>query len=176
LRKTGVYMQDLNISYDSPVADLTSVETVADKSLLPITEVLGTSYIETLTNKVWVYERSLAETSVNGFVYRGLDWKPAEFTVNTGTQQITLNIEDGVQDNILLTIVKKEFARNAVWNNEITTTTTISLMDSNTVQAEFLQASPAELPDKYYYGGDPALTEDNGFVLTDENDQPLEGN
>jgi len=175
LRKTGVYMQDLNISYDSPVADLTSVETVADKSLLPITEVLGTSYIETSTNKVWVYERSLAETAVNGFVYRGLDWKPAEFTVNTGTHQITLNIEDGVQGNILLTIVKKEFARNAVWNNEITTSTTVSLMDSNTVQAEFLQARPAELPDKYYYGGDPALTEDNGFTLTDEKDQPLEG-
>ena len=48
-------------------------------------------------------------------------------------------------------------------------------MESETTPARFLQARPAELPDKYYYGGDPALTEDSGFAILDEDNDPLEG-
>jgi len=175
LRKTGIYYQDLNSNYHNVVADLANIETIVSLNDLPSTEVIGECYLETATNKVWVYENSLDQTAVNGFVYKGLRYSPPEFTVNTSTRQITLNIENGVQDGVLLTITKKEFATQNIWNNQVTTATTLSLMDSTTMQAKFLQAKPAELPDKYYYGGDPALTDTTGFALTDENDQPLEG-
>ena len=48
-------------------------------------------------------------------------------------------------------------------------------MDSTTVPARFLQARPAELPDKYYYGGDPALFDDSGFAVTDDQGNTLQG-
>ena len=173
LRKTGIFTHDIDQSFDSPI--LTSVNSTATLSGLPLTEVLGTAYIVTATNEVWVYTKSNRSEAVNGYEFTGLRYLEPEFTVNTLTNKIVLNIEEGVQTGIKLTLIKREFARAAVWNNEVTTSTTLSLMESTTTPAKFLQARPAELPDKYYYGGDPALTEDSGFAVTNENNEPLEG-
>jgi hypothetical protein len=92
-------------------------------------------------------------------------------------QQITLNIEGGVSSDIKLEIVKKEFEKRKVWNDVDPTDSrrTLSIMNSTSTQAKFLQAEPAELPDKYYFGGDIALVTSGGSPLTDINNEPLEG-
>lgn len=90
-------------------------------------------------------------------------------------QYIQLNIEGGLEDGVELVIKKRQFDRNNVWNDVLTTNTTKTLMDSTTVQAKFLQEKPAELPDIYYYGEARALDVRSGLALTDENDEPLEG-
>lgn len=183
LRKTGVYRQVTTASYDSPVINFTTISNVAllttsTSTSLPITNVVGTAYVVTATNQVWVYNNSSRFGSVNGYEYTGFDYLPPEFSLNVvgSNQTIQLNIEEGVASNILLTITKKEFDVAKVWNDidPDNTATTISLIESSSGPARFLQARPAELPDTYYYGGDPTLTEDTGFALTDEDDEPLE--
>jgi hypothetical protein len=89
--------------------------------------------------------------AINGFEYNGLNYIPPEFYVNTSTQQVILNIPNGITQGIKLTIVKKDFYRNTSWNNELSTSTTLSLLDSTTLPAQFLQKEPAELP-VYFYG------------------------
>jgi hypothetical protein len=89
--------------------------------------------------------------------------------IGPALQQITLNIQEGVRDNIKLVVIKKQIKPTELWNNGI------SLLSSNSAPAEFLRAKPAELPDMYYYGGDPTLTTGAGFALTDDNNDPLEG-
>ena len=175
LRKVGTYYQDITVSYDSPEADLTAVGTTSTAALLPGTAEYGTSYVVTTTNQVWVYTGSKEVSAVNGFVYHGLNYLPAEFSVNTSTNEITLNIQDGVQEGVKLTIVKREFDRADVWNTEVSSASTLSLLDSDTVPAKFLQTQPAELPDNYYYGGDTAITNVAGIALTDNENSPLEG-
>jgi hypothetical protein len=89
--------------------------------------------------------------------------------IGPALQQITLNIQEDIRDNIKLVVVKKQIKPSELWNNGI------SLLSSNSGPAEFLRAKPAELPDMYYYGGDPTLTTGAGFALTDDNNDPLEG-
>lgn len=89
-----------------------------------------------------------------------------EFTIDTTSNEITLNISNGVTSGTNLTIVQK---RGYVW------TGTESLLTSPVQQAVFLRAKEAELPDIYYYGGDPTLLDEGYFPLTDDNDQPLQG-
>ena len=78
------------------------------------------------------------------------------------------NIVPGVQIDI-------EQKIGHVWEDIINDTTTKSLLDSTSTQAKFLMASPAVLPDSDYYGGNPVLTDDNNFELTDDNNNPIEG-
>jgi hypothetical protein len=174
LSKTGRYHQDIMLSYDSPII-VGEIQPISDTSLLPPNTVIGQAVLVTSTNQVWVYEKSIELDSINGYVYRGLNYIPPEFTINLSTQEITLNIMDGIRSNVKLTIVKQEFERSTLWNDEITTTKTKSLMDSNTIPAKFLQARPTELPNWYYYGGDLTLTSEDGFALTDNTGQPLQG-
>lgn len=177
LNKAGTFYHDTTISYDSNLVTNISTATLSDTVLLPDRSLavdLGTAYIITSTNQVWVYTNSSEPDAVKGFVYRGLNYQEPEFTVNTSSQ-IVLNIKNGVQDGIRLSIVKKEFTRNSMWNTEITNSSTVSILESTTVPAKFLQAYPADLPDVYYYGGDNQLISDNGFALTDNDDEPLEG-
>jgi hypothetical protein len=49
--------------------------------------------------------------------------------------------------------MKKEFATTNIWNDIVNTTETLSLFDSTTMPAIFLKEKSAELPDKYYFGG-----------------------
>jgi hypothetical protein len=164
----------INFTTISNVALLTTSTSTA----LPITNVVGTAYVVTSTNQVWVYNNSSRYGAVNGYEYTGFDYLPPEFSINVSgsNQTIQLNIEDGIASSVLLTITKKEFDVAKVWNDidPENTATTISLIESSSAPARFLQARPAELPDTYYYGGDPTLTEDTGFALTDEDDEPLE--
>ena len=242
LNKTGTFHQDITVSYDSP--RYTSIGTTSTVDLLPSTTVMGQGYIVEDTNQVWIYENSVDSSSVNGYVYRGLDYQPPEFTVEiidktmalnfgidavkmaigvlpedllydlNGDGQVTLtdalsyvklavgydftelgftvntesnaslliknsfdlilNIDNGVQGGIKLVVTKKDLT--TVWNDIISSDETKSLMVSSTTQAKFLQLRPAELPDKYYYGGDPGLVGDDGYAITTDEDQPLEGN
>jgi hypothetical protein len=89
--------------------------------------------------------------------------------IGPALQQITLNIQGDIGDNIKLVVIKKQIKPSELWNNGI------SLLSSNSAPAEFLRSKPAELPDMYYYGGDPTLTTGAGFALTDDNNDPLEG-
>jgi len=176
LNKSGTYHQDTNISYDSPI--IKTIDFTTSTETLPYTSVIGTAFVTTLTNQVWVYAGSKDATSVDGYEYRGLNYQPAEFTIvaDEFKQEISLNIPGGVQPGLRLTVVKKQFNSNDVWNSVlISGQTTKSLMDSTTVPAKFLQARPAELPDNYYYGGDPALFDDSGFAVTDDQGRTLQG-
>jgi hypothetical protein len=97
---------------------------------------------------------------------------------NYGTllnQHITLNIANGVQDNVRLTIVKRGFEKDNIWNDQNSSSATKSLLESTTMPARFLQAKLAELPDVNYYGESTALNINSGLALTDENNEPLEG-
>ena len=171
LSKVGTFHQDISVSYDSP--QLKYQGTVTSVSLLPVTTVIGTGYVVADTNQVWVYEDSTEAESVNGYVYHGLDYREPEFTIDAGSRQITLNIENGIQEGVKLTLIKRDIS--LVWNDIISSGSTKSLIESKSTQARFLQARPAELPDKYYYGGDPILSQDDGYAITTDQDQPLEG-
>jgi hypothetical protein len=150
LSKTGSYRQDLLISFDSPVANIKgSVATVLD---LPATNIIGDAYVVTKTNQVWVYSTAPEIGSLNKYIYTGLNYVDPEFSIDKETQLLTLNIQTGVDRNIELIIVKKEAVIDAIWNDQISISSTKSLMQSTTTPARFLQARPAELPDKYYYG------------------------
>jgi len=177
LKKDPYFYHDTTLAYDSPQYNI--IGTMDNETMLStVTTVvltLGDGYIVTSTNQVWIYTNSTELDAVNGFVYRGLKYAPPEFTINTSTQQIKLNIVDGVEPNIKLSFVKKQFNRLSCWNNIVDANTTLSLLESTTVPAKFLQARPAELPDSYYYGGPDILT-DGGNPLTDTNSNPLIGN
>ena len=166
LNKVGTFYQDTNISYDSQLVDI-NASTVATANDLPAAELVGTAYVVTATNQVWVYTDSNEADSVNGYVYRGLNYAPPEFTIDTTSQQITLNIPEGIEPGVKLTVIQR---KSTVWNDGA-----LSLMDSTTMPARFLQARPAELPDTYYYGGETALIDDANFTISNENNDPLEG-
>ena len=166
LNKIGTFHQDIDISYDSQNVDI-SVDILSTVDELPDTETIGLAYVVTATNHVWVYTDSNEGDSVNGYVYRGLNYIPPEFTVDTTSQQITLNIPEGIEPGVKLTVIKRN---STLWNDGST-----SLMNSSTLPARFLQARPAELPDTYYYGGETALIDDANFTISDENNDPLEG-
>jgi hypothetical protein len=152
LRKEGMYYHDISVAYDSP--EYTSILGYYENSqLLPANATKGDAYLITGTNQVWIQENSIEVGSVNGFVYKGLNYSPPEFTltVSTSTQNITLNVD--LKDNVKLVIMKKEFATTNIWNDIVNTTETLSLFDSTTMPAIFLKEKSAELPDKYYFGG-----------------------
>lgn len=172
LRKHGEYRQDIEKSFNTPKFNLKG--TTATISLLPLNAIKSDAYLVTATNQVWIYTDSKKINSINGFEYTGLDYYPPEFSVNTSTQQLILNVVNGVKSGIKITIVKKDFRRDSSWNNEITTATTLSLLDSTTRQAKFLQMQPAELPNDYYYGGSIMLTDESEQPLLDNNGDPLE--
>jgi hypothetical protein len=89
-----------------------------------------------------------------------------EFTINTSTQELRLNIADGIVEGTQLKIVKSEAT---AW------TGTESILTSDVIQAQFLRDKPTTLPDSYFYGGDPVLVEDNNTPLTNDSEEPLEG-
>ena len=174
LNKSGRYYQDLTLAYDSP--DIVgNIELIGSTDLLPSTNTIGKAFLVTSTNQVWVYKNSSELAARHGYVYHGLDYIPPEFTINPQTQQITLNIINGVTPKVKLIIVKRQFESSSVWNDKNCECTTKSLMDSTTIPAKFLQARPTNLPDWYYYGGDLTLEDQTGFGLTDSTGQPLQG-
>jgi len=174
LRKSGTYIHDTTITYDSPDTKGIKIGTTSTVAGLPYTTEIGKAYTVTSTNQVWVYTDSIEPDSFKGYVYRGLQYLPPEFTISN-TQQLILNITGGVGDRIKLAVVKKEFDKSAEWNDVDPNNSrrTLSIIDSTTLPAKFLQEKTAELPDKYYYGGDITLTDNDGSPLLDDNNKPL---
>ena len=89
-----------------------------------------------------------------------------EFTINTSTRELRLNIADGIVAGTQIKLVKLEAT---VW------TGTESILTSDSIQAQFLRDKPTTLPDSYFYGGDPVLVENNNTPLTNDSEEPLEG-
>lgn len=90
-------------------------------------------------------------------------------TVNTlsiflNYQHLTLNINDRLEPEVALYMMKRE---GKTWNGNQ------SLLLSSDVQSRFIRVEPAELPDVYYYGGDPRLQDTNNVPLTDDNGEVL---
>ena len=69
---------------------------------------------------------------------------PPEFTITTSTQELVLNIAEVISTGTQIVIVQK---KGQIW------TGTESLLTSEVVQANFIRAKEAKLPDIYYYGG-----------------------
>ena len=95
---------------------------------------------------------------------------PPEFTVtyNSGSSNYEVNIT--VEDFRIGTRIDIEQRTGTVWQPSGD-----SILIADTIQAEFLRAKTTNLPDDYYYGGSPVLTDDANFELTDEDNNPLEG-
>jgi hypothetical protein len=81
-----------------------------------------------------------------------------EFSINTSTQQLTLNIDEEVSTATRITVVQR---KGAIW-------TTASLLTSEVQQAVFLRVRSAELPDRYYFGGETEITDENSSPLFDD--------
>lgn len=79
-----------------------------------------------------------------------------EFNIITATQSLVLNID--VEPGVYVELVQKT---GSVF------TQSESILVSNDVQSRFIRAQEADLPDVYYYGGDPRLLDVNNVPLTD---------
>jgi hypothetical protein len=88
-----------------------------------------------------------------------------EFSVNTSTQELTLNIGEYITSGTQVTIVQR---KGYIW------TGTESLITSSVKQAHFIREKEAELPDIYYYSGDKTITDNSYDPLTDDNGDTLE--
>jgi hypothetical protein len=178
LRKDGIFVHDTTVSYDSPVVSYTTA-TVDSAENLPQTRILNTAFITTDTNKVWVYTASDSCDAINGYIYQGLNYLPSEFTINTSTRALTLNIPEALKTHLptRVDIVKRDYEVRTEWNDPdpMNPGNTLSIMQSTSTQAQFLRNSPAQLPDGYYYGGDNEfdLADNSGFSLTMLDDDPL---
>ena len=175
LKKDGYYKHKTTVAYDSISPD-SIVGNVADESdLAGVHPTVGHAYLVTSTNQVWVYTGLRSDsTATRGFVYSGLDYIPADFSVEA--QTLTLNTATiELVDNRQITIVKKETTVDSVWNEVSAVNSTVGLIDSDTAVVRFLKESPAELPDNYYYGGDLKLTDENGEPLVDYDGRYITG-
>lgn len=175
LRKTGAFYQETTATYDG--ISLSTVTTVATLSSLT-NSVYNYPVLVGDTNQVWIYTGyGFESATAPGYRYSGIKYRPADFSINTQTHSLVLNTASiTLMDGVKLSIIKRQYSSTNSWNTVINgTTQTLSILDSDTVVARFLQAEPAELPDSYYYGGDPTITDAIGEALTDENGQPLQG-
>jgi hypothetical protein len=123
-------------------------------------------------NSIEVHDKAIAYDSNTSIVLNGITTTTnitlaAEFTVTTSTQALHLNIAGGVTTGTRITVIQRQ---GRIWN-----TLTESLLTSNSLQAQFLRDAQAELPNTYYYGGDPALSEITNTPLTNDDGSPLEG-
>ena len=178
LHKDISYYQDVSISYDGISASqiVGSVPTAASLNNVP--NYLGNAYVAEDTNYVWVCVSNQFEiSSIPNFIDSGLRRRMPDFTIDTGTQLLTLNTDNvTLQAGKLLTVSK--FQVGTGWNNldpANTLTNTLSLLNSTGTIAQFLKEGPAILPTDYFYGGNTALLDNSGVVLLDQNGTPLKG-
>jgi hypothetical protein len=150
LSKTGIYRQNTDISFDTPPYKL--LGTVSTQTALLTATVVGSAYLVTSTNQVWIYSNSKSVNAINGYTYTGLDYIPQEFTLDnvvtsgtTSTAILTLNIP-GMITGTHVTILQK------VAKNTMYLSTGTSLLDDRSIFAIFLRDQPVAIPDKYYYG------------------------
>jgi hypothetical protein len=152
LRKDVSYYHDTTVSYDS-ILQTQIVGTVPTASALTTaTYFPGHAYVCQDTNQVWVCTDNRYQNSTSSFfVDSGLRQIPADFTINTSTQLITLNTSTvQLVPGGLLTVVMKRVTSS--WNDVISVgTSTVSLTASTSTMAQFLQDATAILPDAYFY-------------------------
>jgi hypothetical protein len=131
--------------------------TVITNSTVTSTGVLGNSTVTWST----VYSESSG-------TYFKFDYLPlgvtSTVTFTLVYQHLTLNIRDRLVPGVHLYLTKKE---GYSWSSNE------SLLTSNDTRSAFVRAQEAELPDVYYYGGDPRLLDQNSIPLTDENGETL---
>jgi len=145
LNKTDTSYHDPAIAYDSSAVIIAgAVATPAD---LPVTNILTRAYIVTATNHIWVYQNSLETRAINGYVYNGLNFREKEYTVNTLTNAVVLNLKDGIQSGQHLRVLNKRTSTDGRWQLP-----GVSLVASTSSEALFLSLGLAALPDKYHYG------------------------
>lgn len=94
---------------------------------------------------------------------------PPEFVVRYNSTSGKFELDIDVADFRPGTKIEIEQKLGTFWQ------TSTSLLVADTVQANFIRQKPTELPDNWYYGGNPVLTDNDDFELLDENDDPLEG-
>jgi hypothetical protein len=149
-------------------AQQTIVNNYSDVYLGPNTDLYGDGYrwdhLHFKTSGLNAIGNTWGNTIVNTLT--SFDPVAPEFSINTSTNELSLNISDynGISTNI--TIIQK---KGQLW------TGTESLLTSNSIQAEFIRDRKSLLPDIYYYGGDSVLKDNDNAIITDDNDQPLEG-
>ena len=150
LRKTGIYKQNTEVSYDS--GDINLLGTTSTTSTLVSTNFVNDAYLVTSTNQVWVYTNSKLTTAVNGYIYSGLDYYPEEFTISNvvsngvlSTATLNLNLSSIVTGTEIRIV--QRLSSNTMYRN-----TNTSLLNDNSIFATFLQDNPSSFPDKYYYG------------------------
>jgi hypothetical protein len=193
LRKAGHFKHETTATFDSITEHSIIGKLNSSTDLSSISPGIGDSYLIEhndyggLLNEVWTYtgSRTASLTKNVGWVYTGLKYIPADFSIRTHPrQELVLNTSTiAVRHGVKISIVKQDFAYNNVWNETITNTwtnstddvRTLSLIDSDTPVANFLKEAPAELPDNYYYGGDLKLTDENGEPLLNGNGTYLTG-
>ena len=178
LAKDVYYSQDTTVSYDGiSVSQIVgSVATAADLVNVPV--YLGDAYVCEDTNYVWVcIPTHFNESSIPNFVDSGLRRRMPDFTIDTSTQLLTLNISNiTLHVGALLTVIKQQAGPS--WNDldpANTITNTLSLLNSTGTIATFLKEGPAVLPTDYFYGGNLDLLDNSGSVLLDQNGAPLRG-
>jgi len=194
LKKNGHYYHDTTVNYDS-ILENQIVGTTATVAQLPTTSTiaLGTAYLITATNQVWVYVGNRSEIAINGttstitgldnsttgttyldttqnivywstgtgyvatatfgYVDSGLRYVAPDFTIIGTSPQYSVKLNVPIQDNVQLTLVKKQYSMSQSWNDVISNTSTVSLLNSTGTIATFLQDSPGKLPNSYFYGG-----------------------
>lgn len=128
---------------------------------------IGGNYIIPAIDQVKVFYggRPLSKTErqvYESFSSTELTTLLAEFEITTSTQQIKLNIGDRLEPGVTLTITHR---KGRIW------TGTESLLTSQVRQAKFIRQKEAELPDVYFYGGDPRILDENYVPITNELDE-----
>ena len=157
LRKSKDFYHETTASYTS-IDSSSILGSVSTVDLLPINSNVGDSYLVTNINQVWTFTGSRTQTpSTTGWVYSGLTCLPQEYTIsiNTSSQLLILNTATlSIDPNLQITIVQKDFSVSKSWNtiDPEDSTKTLSLLDSTTTIALFLQDAPAVLPNNYFYG------------------------
>ena len=150
LRKSGIYKQNTEVSYDS--GDINLLGTTSTTSTLVSTNFVNDAYLVTATNQVWVYANSKLTTAVNGYIYSGLDYYPEEFTISNvvsngsvSTATLILGLSSIITGTEIMLV--QRLSVNNMYRN-----TGTSLLNDNSIFATFLQDNPSTFPDKYYYG------------------------
>jgi len=156
LRKTDSYRQETTATYNT-VSIPNTLGTTSTVELLPISANIGDSYIINSNNQIWTYTGYRTQApSTTGWVYSGLKYLPQEYsvTLTNSTQVLVLNTATlRIHPNLQVSIVQKDYPVSASWNtiDPINSKKTLSLLESTTTVARFLQEAPAVLPDNYFY-------------------------
>lgn len=129
----------------------TTSSIITNNTLTSTTGTLGTSTV--------VWSSIYSETSGTVFGFSNLAGSSIESTITVSLlyQHLTLNIRDRLEPGVHLYLTKKE---GYVWNQNQ------SLLESNDNRSKFIREKEAELPDVYFYGGDPRLLDANNVPLT----------